>query len=329
MFGTGVRLDHEVFSPTIHRTDPGLDAATWAAAHRSAIDALRTEHGAVLLRGFEVCDPASFQRLSAALVDELYGEYGDLPHEKDSDQVYKSTPYPEDQSILFHHESSHLPQWPTRQFFCCLQPSPRGGTTPIVDGREVYRQLPEELVARFTEHGIRYTRNFIRGLDVGWPEMFGTDDRDEVERRCAAQGVACEWLPDGTLRTRQWAPAVLQHPTTGEWVFFNQLFLHHTACLEPSMRETMRALFGDDESTYPRSAAFGDGSPIDDGTVAELLALYERLALRFPWQRGDVLAIDNMLVSHGRDPFEGDRKITVTMGDMMVRDALPGGAPRA
>jgi alpha-ketoglutarate-dependent taurine dioxygenase len=215
-----------------------------------------------------------------------------------------------------------MPQWPSRQFFCCIQPSSKGGATPIVDGRKVWAALPEELRGRFETLGIRYVRNFIPGLDVGWEQMFGTSDRGEVEERCRAQGVECQWLPDGVLRTVQNAPAVVQHPGTGEQIFFNQLFLHHTACLEPSVREVMGSLFGDDEAAYPRSASFGDGSPIDDATVGLLRSLYDSLAQRFPWERGDVAVIDNMLVSHGRDPFEGERKIIVAMGDMVSRAAL-------
>ncbi|MFF8827727.1 TauD/TfdA family dioxygenase [Streptomyces sp. NPDC015131] len=322
MFGPGVSFNDEIYPPLVRCETPGLDAGEWAARHRPVIDDLLLVHGAVVLRGFGVADADAFEAVASSLVTTLYGDYGDLPHEKDADRVYKSTPYPAQQSILFHHESSHMPQWPSRQFFCCVQPAGKGGATPIVDGRKVWAALPDALRGRFEALGIRYVRNFIPGLDVGWEQMFGTTDRAEVEERCRAQDVECQWLPDGVLRTVQNAPAVVQHPRTGEQVFFNQLFLHHTACLEPSVREVMRSLFGDDETAYPRSASFGDGSPIDDDTLAALRSLYDSLAQRFPWERGDVAIIDNMLVSHGRDPFEGDRKIIVAMGDMVSRAAL-------
>ncbi|MFE0171850.1 TauD/TfdA family dioxygenase [Streptomyces sp. NPDC059002] len=322
MFGPGVRLHVESFPPLIRSTAPGLAAPAWAAEHRSPLEALLREHGAVVLRGFGVTSAEDFESLAASLVEKLYGDYGDLPHEKDADQVYRSTPYPAEQSILFHHESSHMPQWPSRQFFCCLQPAEGGGATPIVDGRKVWAALPDELRDRFERLGIRYVRNFIPGIDVSWQQMFGTEDRAEVEARCAAQDVACDWRPDGSLRTVQQGPAVIRHPETGEQVFFNQLFLHHTACLEPSVREVMRSVFGDDETAYPRSAFFGDGSPIGDDVVKRLGELYDSLAMRFAWERGDVVIIDNMLVSHGRDPFEGTRKIIVAMGDMVTRDAV-------
>ncbi|MFG2291003.1 TauD/TfdA family dioxygenase [Streptomyces sp. NPDC048595] len=326
MFGPDVCLSDESHPPVLRCETPDLNAGAWAASYRPAVDELLREHGAVLLRGFRVKDADAFEALAASLVSMLYGDYGDLPHEKDADRVYKSTPYPAQQSILFHHESSHMPQWPSRQFFCCVQPAEKGGSTPIVDSRKVWDALPDDIRIRFERLGIRYVRNFIPGLDVGWEQMFGTTDRGEVEERCRAQGVEYEWRPDGTLRTQQIAPAVIRHPGTGERVFFNQLFLHHTACLEPSVRDVMRSLFGADEAAYPRSATYGDGSPIDGVTVDRLRSLYDSLAQRFVWEQGDVVAIDNMLVSHGRDPFEGDRKIIVAMGDMVTRSAVAGTA---
>ncbi|MEU9102723.1 TauD/TfdA family dioxygenase [Streptomyces sp. NPDC048361] len=329
MFGPDVSFDDESYPPTVRCLAPGLAAEVWAAKYRPAIEEQLAVHGAILLRGFGIEDATAFDALAAALVTTLFGEYGDLPHEKDADRVYKSTPYPAEQAILFHHESSHMPQWPSRQFFCCIQPARGGGATPIVDGRKVWGALPEDLRERFEQRGIRYVRNFIPGVDVGWEQMFDTTDRAEVEERCRAQGVECTWLPGGVLRTQQLAPATIRHPDTGEQVFFNQLFLHHTACLEPADREVMQSLFGDDEAAYPRSATFGDGSPIDDATVARLRSVYDALTQRFTWEQGDVVVIDNMLVSHGRDPFEGDRKIIVAMGDMVSRaDLAAGPAPR-
>ncbi len=35
-----------------------------------------------------------------------------------------------------------------------------------------------------------------------------------------------------------------------------------------------------------------------------------------------MILLDNMLVAHARDPFEGPRKIVVAMGDMYDRNAL-------
>ena len=41
--------------------------------------------------------------------------------------------------------------------------------------------------------------------------------------------------------------------------------------------------------------------------------VYEQEKLVFPWQKGDVLLVDNMLTAHGRKPYSGARKIVVGM----------------
>jgi alpha-ketoglutarate-dependent taurine dioxygenase len=107
---------------------------------------------------------------------------------------------------------------------------------------------------------------------------------------------------------------VIRHPLSGEPSFFNQVQLHHVHCLEPEVREDLLALVGLER--MPRHVYFGDGSPIDDEVMALLGRLYEECAVRFDWQRGDVVMLDNLLAAHARDPYEGPRKIAVAMGDL-------------
>jgi alpha-ketoglutarate-dependent taurine dioxygenase len=130
-----------------------------------------------------------------------------------------------------------------------------------------------------------------------------------------------EWRDGGReLRCWQHAPAVARHPTTGEEVFFNQLQLHHVACLDEDVRAPLESLFSRDE--MPRNVYYGDGTPIEDSLVREILQLYWDCSVSFPWQEGDILAVDNMLVAHARNPFEGERKMMVAMGRMFERAAL-------
>ncbi len=76
----------------------------------------------------------------------------------------------------------------------------------------------------------------------------------------------------------------------------------------------------------PRQVYFGDGTPIDDVVMEQLGQLYETCAVRFDWQRGDVVMLDNMLVAHARDPFEGPRRIVVAMGEMTDRSVFDAAA---
>jgi alpha-ketoglutarate-dependent taurine dioxygenase len=318
-FNSGTRLPI-VLTPTA----PISDLPGWIDAHRDELETWLTRHGAILFRDFGLSGPAAFEAFAEAISPALYGEYGDLPKKEGGRNTYRSTPYPERQMILYHNESSHLSRWPRRQFFFCELASVSGGATPIVDCREMLRQLPAQLVDTFERKQLMYVRTFTRGLDVPWREFFDTDDRSAVEARCDAAGVQYEWLPNDELQTRTVCPAVIVHPLTGERSFFNQVQLHHIACLAPDVRMDLLDMVGLER--MPRHAYFGDGSTISDDDIALIGAAYERCAVRFDWHAGDVLMLDNMLVAHARDPYQGPRKIVVAMSELVERSQFAGAA---
>lgn len=297
-----------------------VDVVSWARGNRSFIEAQLLRHGALLFRGFAMLTVRDFERFVQATCPDVHGEYGDLPKEEQGRFTYQATPYPPEQTILFHNESSHLPNWPLKQWFFCRQAAREGGETPLVDCREVYRRLSPQVRDRFQEKQLMYVRNFIAGLDVSWQEFFHTTDTGVVEAYCRKYAIEFDWTENRGLRTRQICPAVATHPHTGERLFFNQIQLHHVSCLEPAVRDELVALLG--EERLPRNVCYGDGAPIEDAVVAEIRDLYEHLAVRFPWQEGDMLMVDNMLVAHSRRPFLGPRKIVVAMGAMYSRNAL-------
>jgi alpha-ketoglutarate-dependent taurine dioxygenase len=296
-----------------HAVD-NVDLAEWAASHRDEIEGHLDRYGALLFRGFGLDGAEAFERVAAAIVPELFAEYGDLPTEPASQRIYGSTPYPADKMILFHNESSHLPQWPLRQFFSCVVPSETGGETPLLDCRKVCEELDPELLEEFASKGLMYVRNFSEGVDVPWQEFFHTSDKAEVERTCTEAGMTAEWTEGDGLRVRNVAPAVTVHPRTGERLFFNQVQLHHARCLDPETRAALAQLFSEED--LPRNVHFGDGSPIPDEVVDALGELYERLCVEFTWEAGDMVVLDNMLVAHARRPFGGSRKILVAMAEM-------------
>ena len=308
MEGSGLPL-------VVKPTGQALDPVSWAAHHKDQIERYLQSHGGVLFRGFGTRTTADFERFASQLGSGLVGEYGDLPREDNGGKVYGSTPYPKDQSILFHNESSHMHSWPKKIFFSCLKAPSRGGETPIVDCRQVYRNLDPLLVRQFEEKGLLYVRNYLEEVDVSWQRFFNTEDPAVVNAFCKRADIQAVWKENMVLSTRKKCPAVLVHPTTGEKVFFNQICLHHIAAVDRATRESMLALFPLED--LPRNVYFGDGSVIEDSIIDEVRAVLDETSVAFPWQEGDTLMLDNMLAAHGRNPFEGERKIVVAMSDMV------------
>lgn len=303
-----------------------VDLAEWARNNLDQIEKWQDQHGAVLFRGFDLSTAEDFEAVAGAVCPDLFAEYGDLPPESDTARVYGVTPYPPDKTILFHNEGSHLPTWPMKQFFFCVVPAAEGGATPIYDGREVLRLLDPAIVQEFEGRGLRYVRNFAEGIDVPWQEFFKTDDRAEVERLCAEGGMTAEWTGNG-LRVSNTTRGVAVHPRTGERIFFNQVQLHHVACLDPETRDSLRALFAEDD--LPRNVYYGDGAVIPDEVIAQIGDVLEDACVEFFWQTGDLLAVDNMLVAHARRPYKEPRKMLVAMGEMVDESVLAEAGPVA
>jgi alpha-ketoglutarate-dependent taurine dioxygenase len=299
----------------------GLALADWCAANRDWIEAKILEHGGILFRGFQVPTPADFERAAKATWGELFADYGDLPRNSAGEKIYESTPYPADQMILWHNESSHLPSWPMRINFHCVVAAPKGGCTPIIDTRALMQQLDPQVVEDFRTKGLLYVRNFSAGVDPTWEEFFHTTDKSKVEQMCTDAGSEFEWLANGGLRIKNRTHGVAKHPKTGDELFFNQVQLHHIYCVDEETREGLRALFNDDE--LPRNVYYGDGTPIPDDVMEQMGRLFEKVCVRFTWQQGDTIFLDNMRVSHARDTFEGPRHIVVALGQMMNAGQLP------
>lgn len=290
---------------------PQPQLATLVQAQRAAIDDLIDRTGGILFRGFAV-DERGFADTVAALCTALPYVYRSTPRTDVGGGIYTATEYPANQSIPMHCENAYQRDWPMRLLLHCAVPALRDGETPLADVGRVTDALDLRLVRRFAERGVMYIRNYRPGLDLPWQTVFQTTERDEVERYCAAHHIAWEWLDGDALRTRQVCPAVVRHPRSGKPLWFNQAHLFHVSSLAPAIRDALLAVYRADE--LPRHAAFGDGSPIATTDLDAVRLAFEQHTMMFPWQRGDLLVLDNMAIAHGRRPFDGPRRVLVAMG---------------
>lgn len=195
--------------------------------------------------------------------------------------------------------------------FLCVTPAQSGGETPLADMQRVRARLDPAFVARVAAGGVLYRRCLDGRLGLSWQEAMGTEDRAEAEARCLAGGLAWTWREDGALRTRVVRPLLERHPETGEPIWFNHLLFFHLSSLDAEVRAAIAGLAGEDR---PFDAAFGDGSPVPEAEMSALRAAHAAETVRFRWEAGDVLLLDNRLVAHGRAAFTGARRVLVAMG---------------
>lgn len=295
-----------------------VNLADWAKLNRSFIEQQLLQHGALLFRGFNVKTAPEFADVCRAISGELL-EYRERssPRSAVAENIYTSTDYPADQSIFPHNEHSYSLTFPLRLYFFCETPALEGGETPIVSTRKVFQRLDEQLKQRFLEKKWMYVRNYGDGFGLAWETAFQTTDKQEVERYCRAAGIEVEWKEGNRLRTRQVREPVIKHPATGELIWFNHITFFNITTLAPSIRETL--LTGLAMEDLPSNSYYGDGSIIEPEVVAQLREAYLKEMISFPWQRGDLLLLDNILTAHARAPYAGPRKILVAMAEPHTR----------
>lgn len=290
----------------------GLNLTAWAANNREFVEQQLSRCGAILFRDFNLKLPTEFERFILSYSGDLL-EYKERssPRKKVWGNVYTSTDYPADKSIFLHNENSYQDRWPMKIFFFCKTPAQQGGETPIADMRSVYNRIDPAIRERFEEKGWMLVRNFGEGIGIPWQVAFQTSDKSAVEEYCRRAGIKYVWRGNGRLKTYQVRRTVMTHPKSGEKVWFNHATFFHISTQEPAIRDALLSEF--DEEDLPSNTYFGDGSRIEDSVLDELRSAYLSGAVRFLWQRGDLLMLDNMMVAHGREPYAGRREILVGM----------------
>lgn len=281
-------------------------------ALKQVIDVYQRSAGAILFRNFDFTEQSNFYDFVKSFgYDLLAYEFGSTPRSHIGKGVYTSTEYPSHQVIPQHNEQAYTLQWPLNIWFHCVTAASEGGETPISDSRVLYQKIRSDIRQRFEEKGLLYVRNYGNGLDVPWQQAFNTESKQEAEAFARRNHIDMTWKEDGELRTTQLCQATAVHPHTGDKVWFNQAHLFHVSNLDAAVKEMLLDCV--EEEDLPRNVFYGDGSAIEESILDEIRALIDETTIRFPWQAGDVLLLDNMLTTHGRSTFSGERKVVVAM----------------
>jgi alpha-ketoglutarate-dependent taurine dioxygenase len=284
-----------------------------ARARRDFFRAKLLQHGAVLLRDFEVRTIEEFENFAREFSGKDFFNYagGVSPRVALSGGVYTSTEYPPHLALALHNELSYSDIYPRHLYFFCQTAPETGGATTLGDSRRILRNINPKTVGLFKYKRVRYDRNLQneKKSDYSWQAAFETDDKAMVENRCQKIGAEFEWKPNDNLRVSQTRPATATHPETGVEVWFNQADGFHPSNLDAATRQQI--VSGNEE--FRLNSCFGDGSPIPVEMLENIRAVLQTETIPHRWQTGDILILDNMLTAHGRMAFSGTRKIALAM----------------
>ncbi|MFE1172993.1 amino acid adenylation domain-containing protein [Streptomyces sp. NPDC058773] len=316
-------LEREPGTPPMLRAEATAGAARWTAERRDALRAVVAEHGAVLVRGLGISDPAETAAVLRALdAAPLTEREAFAARQAYSEGVYSSSKWPPTQPMCMHHELSYTLEFPGLMLFACLSTPTSGGATAVADSTAVLDALPPDLTERFEREGWLLTRSYHPEIGATLGQAFGTEDRDAVERYCRAHAIRFAWQPDGGLRTAQRRSAVVHHPVSGRRCWFNQIAFLNAWTMAPEVRDYLLDEYGPEG--LPFNTRYGNGDPVTEDVVDLLNEVYEAHTARRPWEAGDLLLVDNIRTAHSREPFEGPRDVVVALGDpVRLADCAP------
>lgn len=294
------------------------ELTAWKQENSSFLRQKLLEHGAILMRNFGIDSVENFNEFLQNFKSSNLLDYagGNSPRTKLLNGIYTSTEYPAEHFISLHNEFSYNEQWPELLFFCCAVAPIKDGNTLIADGRKVLQCLDPKVIEMFEQRKVTYIRNMHDGTGIlgpSWQETFQTQDKDEVTEFCKKANIDTEWKKDGGLRTIQQGPGVVTHPITKEKAWFNQADQFHASNHPRDYYEALVDMCDGKLDQLPQHACFGDGSEMTREVLDSVRNAFKQLTIYFPWQKGDALILDNVLMAHGRAPFSGARRILVAM----------------
>ncbi|SHJ15778.1 TauD/TfdA family dioxygenase [Aquimarina spongiae] len=291
------------------------DFISFYLENKIEIETKLEHYGAIKFRGVPIASLTDFQEIVNSISDKFLSYIdGNSPRTKLTGNVYTSTEYDKTQKITMHNELSYSATWPNKLFFSCLEPSETGGETLLADSREIVRVMNPDIVDEVQSKGVKYIRNLHGGLGIGpsWQDTFETTDKAQLESYCKAYNINFEWKEDDSLRLIQLSKGIINHRTTDELIWFNQIDQFHPSHLGGELFDIMQTMYAK-PMDYPMFVQFGDGTDINEDMIKEVITTIDAVTQAPKWERNELLLVDNELISHGRNPFTGDRKVVVSM----------------
>lgn len=154
-----------------------------------------------------------------------------------------------------------------------------------------------EFVSRLEEHGVIYTKVMGEKDDPtspvgrGWQSAFSTKDKSVAEERAAKLGMRLEWMDDGVKVIMGPIPAIRYDGARQRKIWFNSMLVAYRF---PEDTQSNNAIV---------PVTFGNGLPLSAHAMGDIIKTLDEECVAIPWQKGDVMLLDNLAVLHSRRPL--------------------------
>jgi alpha-ketoglutarate-dependent taurine dioxygenase len=281
-----------------HTTQTDAFALITTPARRPITDVTRerlleplAERGAVLFRGFDV----TLESFSA-LVEQVSKRTAIDPAReffaRHIQLVDAGTA-----AVGLHCENGNTPILPDVVWFYCAKAARRGSQTTLCDGQVVWDRLSTPVRELFERHRVTFARTVPEELWVRYVRHERPD------------------LPADVVITQELVQRMFANMTGTEMIVQDDRSLHVKVTL-PMVHSTRfdtrlsfaNSLLGPSYNYQTPTIKLDNGEPIPASALTEIEEVTDRCTHDIPWQDGDVIAIDNTRVMHGRREIVDDQR---------------------
>lgn len=118
--------------------------------------------------------------------------------------------------------------------------------------------------------------------------------------RAAKLGMKLEWVEDGVKTIVGPIPAIKTDKSRQRKLWFNSMVASYIG-------------WEDARNEPGKAVTFGDGKPLPAEIIHDCLKIFDEESVGIPWQKGDVLLLDNLAVQHSRRPFDPPRRVLASL----------------
>lgn len=119
--------------------------------------------------------------------------------------------------------------------------------------------------------------------------------------RAAKLGVRLEWMENNVVKTVMGPiPAIKYDESRKRKIWFNSMVAAYTG-------------WEDSRNVPEKAVTFGDGKPLPADIIHDCSRIFDEESVTFPWQKCDVLLVDNLAVLHSRRSFTPPRRVLASL----------------